>query len=274
MLIAITLRLRSPTNVTLPTDLGRAAYAALLHRLGELDASLAAQLHDDSGPKPFTCSSLLNAPARREGLHIRADQPYFLRVTGLTPLVSAALEEGILRNPPSVWELDHHPFEVVEAMCDAAQDPWSGRDSYENLAAGHLLPGEPFSRSLMLHFATPTSFRSQNINLPLPLPGLVFGSLAERWNSFSPVGISPEARRFGEEMVAISQYRLESRAVSHKSGSLRIGGVGEVAYRALNDDRYWLGVLHLLASFARFSGVGVQTTTGMGQVRQLTSWRR
>ncbi|NJN81941.1 MAG: CRISPR system precrRNA processing endoribonuclease RAMP protein Cas6 [Caldilineaceae bacterium] len=99
------------------------------------------------------------------------------------------------------------------------------------------------------------------------LPGLVFGSLVERWNAFSPVTLSPEMRRFGEEMVAISRYHLQSRPVAQKNQGLRIGGVGEATYRALAGDRYWLGVMQMLADFALYSGVGVQTATGMGQVR-------
>jgi CRISPR-associated endoribonuclease Cas6 len=76
-------------------------------------------------------------------------------------------------------------------------------------------------------------------------------------------------RRNGEEVMAISQYQLHSVPVAQKDKGLRIGGVGEVTYRALSGDRYWIGVMHMLADFARFGGVGVQTATGMGQVRQL-----
>ena len=98
---------------------------------------------------------------------------------------------------------------------------------------------------------------------------LVFGSLVERWNTFSPVPLSPDMRRFGEEVMAISQYNLRSVPVTQKNQALRIGGLGEVTYRAMSSDRYWLGVMHMLADFAQFSGVGVQTATGMGQVRRM-----
>ena len=103
--------------------------------------------------------------------------------------------------------------------------------------------------------------------MPLPLPDLVFGSLVDRWNSFSPVVLSPEMRRFGAERLAVSRYRLQSRPVTQKQGALRIGGVGRVTYTALGGDRYWLALLQMLAEFARYSGVGVQTATGMGQAR-------
>lgn len=65
-------------------------------------------------------------------------------------------------------------------------------------------------------------------------------------------------------MVARSRYRLESKTVMQKNKGLRIGAVGEATYAALGGDRYWLGVMQMLADFANYSGVGAQTTTGMG----------
>lgn len=269
MLIAITLTLVSDADFTLPPHVGRANYAATLQRLATLDPALAQAVHDGDGPKPLTCSGLLNASANRAGAPIKAGAPYYVRVTGLTAAVSAALERGLLAEPPAVWELDRRPFTVQAAVSDETADAWSGRAGYAALAAAQLLSAVEPPRQVTLQFASPTSFRSQEMHIPTPLPGLVFGSLAERWNAFSPVAISPEMRRFAEERIAITAYRLHSRPVAHENAALRIGGVGEVTYRALSSDRYWLGVMHLLAHFARFSGVGVQTTTGMGQTRRL-----
>lgn len=76
-------------------------------------------------------------------------------------------------------------------------------------------------------------------------------------------------RRFGEEMVALSNYRLESQVVPQKDGSPLIGGVGRATYTALGGDRYWLATMQMLADFALYSGVGVKTTIGMGQVRRV-----
>jgi len=98
---------------------------------------------------------------------------------------------------------------------------------------------------------------------------LVFGSLTERWNAFSSVALDPDVRGFAEERVAISRYELESRPVRQKGGALRIGGVGQVTYLALDADRYALAALNILADFALYSGVGVQTGTGMGQCRRV-----
>ena len=103
----------------------------------------------------------------------------------------------------------------------------------------------------------------------MPLPNLVFGSLVDRWNTFSPVTLNPEVRRFAEEMVALSNYHLESAVVLQKGGAPLIGGIGRATYTALGGDRYWLAIMQMLADFALYSGVGVKTTIGMGQVRRV-----
>ena len=270
MLISIILTLTSDTEITLPPHLGRANHAATLARLTKIDPALTRQLHDDDGPKPLTCSSILNLRADRSGLFIRAGQPVQVRITGLTPAISAALMAGLLEQRPAQWELDRQRFAVVDAVCDAATNSWTGQSTYEHLAASQLLAGDQLARTVELEFASPTAFHSKGATMPVPLPELVFGSLVDRWNAFSPITLSPEIRRYGEEMMAISRYRLESQALEHKAQSLRIGGVGRVRYAALSGDRYWLGVMQMLADFALYSGVGVQTTMGMGQARKVS----
>ena len=240
MLIAITLQLESDKPVRLPPYLGRANYAATLSRLGELDADFVQALHDSDKPKPLTCSGILNARGSRQGTRIESGQPYYVRVTGLTEQISVLLQQSLLTQTPAVWELDHHCFRVAAAVCDAAEDNWSGVADYQALATESILVPDRTARTVTLRFATPTAFRSKEMQMPIPLPSLVFGSLVDRWNTFSPVALSAEMRRFAEECIAISKYRLQSRPVVQKNGALRMGGVGEVTYRALNGDRYWL----------------------------------
>jgi len=269
MLISIVLTLESDTPATLPGHVGRANYAAALARLNQMDPALGGRIHGGDGPKPITCSGILNGRSNRDGMEIVPGQPYYLRISGLTGEVSQTLAAGLLADRPLLWELDHHPFRVTGTTADSAVDGWAGQSSYESLAAHQMLQGGQPQNTATLDFVSPTAFKSGGMQVPIPLPDLVFGSLVERWNAFSPVVLSPEVRRFGAEMVAISRYRLESRPVAQKNQALRIGGQGQVTYRALGGDRYWLGTLQMLADFALYSGVGVQTATGMGQVRRV-----
>lgn len=268
MLISIVLILVSAKEVTLPAFVGRANYAATLAQLNRVDEALAQRIHQGDGPKPLTCSSVMGVHASAGSLTVRADAPVYVRMTGLTPEVSARLADALLHAPPPTWTLDDEQFAVQEAICDPARHGWSGQTTYEALAAAQLARAAQLDRQVTLEFASPTAFKSKEMTMPVPLPGLVFGSLVERWNAFSPVVLSPEMRRYGEEVMAISRYKLESRSVGQKGEGLRIGGVGQATYRALAGDRYWLGVMNMLAEFAFYGGVGVQTATGMGQVRK------
>jgi CRISPR-associated endoribonuclease Cas6 len=169
---------------------------------------------------------------------------------------------------------------VTGATLDPARHPWAGQSSYQDLAAPFLLGGqEKVSRKVRLEFVSPITFRSGGRYVPLPLPELVFGSLLDRWQTFAPIALHPEVRRFAEEAVVLSQYKLRTRGLPYKhgekasgeqrgQGGWQIGFTGQVIFTALNPDRYWLNVLHLLAAYAFYSGVGYQTGTGLGQARR------
>ena len=275
MLISLILTLQSDSTALLPHHLGRANYAAVLDHLNRVDPGLGAHVHDGAdGPRPLTCSDFFGARADRQGNHVKPDEAYTLRVTGLTARVSRALHAAFVETLPDQWMLTGHTFHVTGATCDPQTHEWAGWTTYEELAAAQLLQSGRPDRRVTLRFGSPTAFKSGGVQIPIPLPNLVFGSLVERWNAFSPVVLSPEVRRFGEELIAVSRYDLRSLPVAHKHGALRIGGVGEVTYTALGGDRYWHAAMQMLADFALFSGVGVQTATGMGQVRRVGSGKR
>jgi len=267
MLTSLVLTLTTCRPLTFPPYLGRASHAAFLRLIGQADPELAGCLHDSDQRRPFTCSTLWGAPHKERSLVLTPDAPVFLRYTGLTPDVSQHLQR-LAQAPPSHVEIEGARLEVVQATLDPAAHPWAGQTSYENLAAGHLLSSASPARHSELEFASPTGFRSAGRTLPLPLPALVYGSLVEKWNAFAPVAVSEEVRRFAEECLAISRYRLSTRAIGAKGGSVQIGFVGRCRYIALNQDRYWLGLIQLLTDYAFYAGVGYQTTSGMGQARR------
>lgn len=269
MLLSALLTFTTPCRGTLPAALGRAIYAEVLGQIERRDAALARQLHAWNGPVPLTCSSL-NGPTRcGADLHLEPGVAYELHITGIVETVSQLLHSLLLVEPQSEWNIHNHPFALQSVTCDPAAHPWAGIADYQQLAAEHLLAaGNPASRVTLL-FDSPTSFKSGGMQVPIPTPDLVFGSLADRWNLFSPVPLSDEIREFSRTYIAISRYQLRSVPMPHKQGSFRVGGMGEVTYTALAGDRYWHGAMQMLADFAVFSGVGVQTTNGMGQTLRI-----
>ncbi len=256
---------------TTPMWWGRAAQAALLKVVQQREPALAADLHDGAGPRPYTVSSLLGYFPRH---HLDPQRTYSLRFTALTPPVSACLlqaaQDGPLA-PGQSLELDLLPFQVESVSWDAAGHPWAAMADYRELSQ-RLVAADIPPRKLQFHLAAPLVFHSQERSQPLPLPELFFGSLLERWNTFAPLALPAETRRFAAEALAVSRFDLLSRAVPLKDGGLRVGATGRVQYVALNPDRYWLGILQSLAAFAQFSGAGAGTAQGLGQCRALEEY--
>lgn len=281
-LLSLILTLRPAAPAEAPAHLGRAAHALLLRAIAASRPELAAQLHDAQGPKPITASSLVGLRAR-DGL--RPERTYTLRFTAIEAeaaqaLVEAAATGGPLSVGASV-ELDGAALRVESPSPRPSPigrgeggegHPWAGAATYESLSAPWLLGRSAPDRRLSLQFASPTTFKSGGMNVPVPMPGWVFGSLLEKWNAFAPVALPPEVRRFASECLALSRYELRTVGLPFKDGAMKVGAVGRVTYAALNGDRYWLSLMSLLADFAFYAGVGAGTAMGMGQCRRIGSW--
>ena len=273
MLTSLVLILKAPTAADLPAVLGRASQALFYRLLDSCDPSLAARLHDAEGIKPYTVSNLVLGKRHGGRTRIEAGQTGWLRFTGLNADVSRALLT-IAAQPPNRVELDNVLFAVTGATVDPAVHPWAKRERYQDFAAPFLLGGASSpQRRITLSFESPTTFRSQRKFIPFPLPEQVFGGLLLRWQTFAPVALNPEIRRFAEEAVVVSRYRLRTVSMPYKQGGVQVAFVGEATFTPLNTDRYWLNSLHLLANYAFYCGVGYQTTAGLGQTR-LQSERR
>ena len=268
-LIALVLCLEACREEQLPADLGQANYAATLARLNAIQPGLGSSADAAAGFKPLTCSGLLGVTIRRGNTVVQPGQMVQVRITGLTPPLSAGLAVAFLAEPPLLWSLHGHDFYVRRVICNRSEHPWTGRCDYADLAAHHLLHGKQSVRQLALAYGSPTAFRSNNLTVPVPMPGLVFGSLVERWNRFATLQLEPGMRQYSEEHVAISRLDLHTVPVSQKNGGMVIGSEGQATYRAVRGDRYTFAALARSADFALYSGVGVKTTVGMGQCRRI-----
>lgn len=182
--------------------------------------------------------------------------------------LSQLLTGGVLPNLPAEVELEGGIFAPRKTVLDPSGHLWAGQTTYACLANHDLLEQKPHRFTLRLLFASPTTFRSSGRNIPLPLPGLVFGSLVERWNAFSSVTIPAEVRRYAEECLSVARHTIRTRLVE-VAGGKQVGFVGSCSYIATNQDPYWWRLINLLADFAFYSGVGAKTTMGMGQCKRI-----
>ncbi len=278
-LASLVLYLRPTHQDTIPAWTGRAAHAWFLDSLRRVQPELSAAVHDGQGIRPFTVSSLLGVGSRSLTT-LRPERVYTLRVTTLHPDLTALTLHGLLAQ----WLADgvtlhDQPLRVERISVDERDDPWAGTDSYAALLERHTLNGrgrQPPHR-ITFTFATPTAFKKTGgLQVPLPIPELVFGSLIERWMAFSPVPLHPDLKTFVAQCCTVSSHRIKTRRLSFERSERGAvtGFIGEVTFAFQSSDRYWLSQVNMLSAFAMYSGVGARTTMGLGQVRKLTQSAR
>lgn len=273
MLTSAVITLVPTEAVILPANLGRATHAWFLEQVHGLDPGLAQTLHEPNQERPFTVSNLWG-PGRPGGeeASLEPGVPCFVRVTSIATELSELLEKRLLTNMPTTVCLGGAAFRVEGVTTDPREHPWAGQTTFQSLVQRHTLGPQPSRPGVALRFASPTVFRSSGVNIPLPLPGLVFESLVRRWNAFSPIQVHPEVRRFAEEGMAIARYRLRTERVAFGDEGQRgtyPGFVGTCAYTFRVRDGYWMGLVRLLGAFALYAGVGTRTTMGLGQTRMV-----
>ncbi|NTV64742.1 MAG: CRISPR-associated endoribonuclease Cas6 [Oscillochloris sp.] len=264
---AIVYTIRPQVAGSVPSSLGRASHAAILRLIQAADPALSTRIHDDEGVKPLTVSNVLGLGSNRFS-QVSCERDYSLRVTLLSP----ALEQLAADWSPEqigAFDLDGTWWQVMGRAVQPAEQPWADAASYEQLAAPLLDRPAALPTRWEIQFAAPVTFRRRGLNLPIPLPELVFGSLLEKWNAFAPISLPEEVRRFADERIAISRYELRSLAGPTSGGALQIGAVGRCTYTAVGHDRYWQACISTLARYAFYAGIGAGTARGFGQAQLL-----
>ncbi|MEO1286656.1 MAG: CRISPR-associated endoribonuclease Cas6 [Chloroflexota bacterium] len=264
-LAAITLTLKALGRGKTPRWLGRATHAWFLDIVRDIHPSYSKILHDTDTMKPFTVSSLLGARVRGNRLEFKQDDEVRLRITTLHPQLTLILLNQILP-----WmhcrtvNIHGQSFEVTNIETGG---DWSGCTTFDTL----LKTVEHQRRELTLNFLTPTTFkRTGDYFDAIPYPDLVFGSLLDRWNAFSPVLMPRDVEAVLGSRVAVYRHQTDSEI-------LRLGGAhfrrpipvfsGKVRFRLIEDDRILRRFVHVLAAYAKYSGIGYRTTMGLGQAR-------
>ena len=265
-LLSVVVNVRPCESATVPLQLGRAVHASFLRWVSDQDAALAKHWHDAEGIKPYTCSNLVGkGRIESDQRWVNPENAYWFRITSLNAEIAHVLRQ-VMAHPPTTVELNGVIF-TVESLITSGHE-WAGESGYQALSAPWFMAHDPAPRRVGLEFITPTTFRKDDMTMPLPLPGLVFGSLCDRWNAFSSVTIAPQLRLYAEQTMAIHHFELRSRQVEPKPQNKVEGAVGSVGYVNTRYDRYWASMVALLADFSFYAGVGRMTTIGLGQTRR------
>lgn len=273
MLLSFIIQLKPKEPCHISAWQGRALYSIFLEQwIQAFDQTLATSIHDDQGLKPFCVSNLFSRSNHSNGaIYLKPDQSAWFRVTTFSPELSKLVKEKLMsalqNKQPELCELKigSIPFDVAEGAALPAEKYWQGESSYPELAQGRLL-GARCPDSFSLEFTSPTAIKSKNKHINFPIPDQLVGHWLEKWNRFAPLSLPDEIRKYAEECVAVSRYRLET-SVAYYGDATYIGFTGRCTWRILEKDPYWARMLYHLASFAFYCGTGHHTTIGLGQTR-------
>lgn len=212
-----------------------------------------------SRKKFFSLSPLRgNSPTWRASTTLRADEKVCFRLNILQNASARPLVERLIKlvGKGEVIELEHYPFTLLQVRKPLRES--------SQLSYAQLQERAPLSRKLTLRFITPTSFRLQGHQSYLfPEPSMVFTSLMDKWNSFSPVQF-PNSYKTDFATLLVTEHHMRTELVNFRNYKL-IGFRGRVSYTLPRElARPLVKAINILAEFSRFSGVGYKTTMGMG----------
>lgn len=277
MLISVVWRLRPLREAQLPPTLGRAIHGLFFSVVKEADPALAERLHPPQGsrgPVKFTTSPLRGPLVSRNGLaQLSPEREYWLRFTSLDRELSQ-----LLLDLPRIgaFELVGVPFEIVQIEREPGPHRWArwvGRTDFVSLYEKWFIHCKQPPERIGLEFCSPTTFQQGRVTAPFPMPRLVFLTLADKWNAFSPVHLGADINETIEEFLELRWYRLRTRSLRLPyAREPEIGFVGQCVYRIrprVKEADLLLRVINLLADFAFYAGVGGKTAMGLGQTRRL-----
>jgi CRISPR-associated endoribonuclease Cas6 len=241
-----------------------------LAQLRQQAPQLASKLEAQEGTRPYTLSTLIYW--RVSGETGEAHQP-LIRITSLDQELSHYLLETFLPQlPGQTLSLGEHDFKVQAYSTQQQEHPLAGQTTAETLIHTYTL-NRPAPSRIAMRFYSPTAFKYHaEMSFPIPLPSLVFGNLLQRWNAHNPVQLHPEAKRFAEECITIGRYRAASEHIRFSMGELELkltGTVGYYRYQIFQGDAYWRGLMHALAAYSFYAGVGIRTSMGFGRADYL-----
>jgi CRISPR-associated endoribonuclease Cas6 len=285
MLLSYLLSLKATANVPILGPLGRPANAWFLSQVTLCDPAKGEALHTGNGTRPYTISTLLDDRGRplRAGSWLQKGDECWLRITTYERELSELLFSQILteRNTRLSRQVTLYkmPFCLEGWTLDPAQHPWAGQISYERMAQDPLRTKR--SRQATLEFNSPTAFRSGSADQPLPVPGQVFRSYWEKWNTYAPepCRIQDVWRDFVQDCVVVSELvgvNSERWEFAEGSRGIATGFTGTVGFALLPKHQcgrwadVWDGadqVLQTLSQFAFYCGTGHHTSIGLGQTR-------
>lgn len=121
--------------------------------------------------------------------------------------------------------------------------------------------------TLTLYFKSPTAFSTggRGSSVAQPLPGPIFNGLARRFQLCSGYELGGDYKEWFETHVGVEEQQIEPASQRLNQHETLNGFVGQVRF-GLAGEEEGRRMVGLLARFAQWSGVGLKTGFGCGEV--------
>lgn len=263
MLAAIEVTAYPKQDCSLPHSCSHLLHAALLNEIRSDNPDMSQLLHDDAQVKQFAISTLWpRTRASGDSLSIPKYTECRFRVSTVSRPVFEAFSKAIFGAVARKGRicLNGVDLELLEA---GMEHPNGGAATFEELLS------EPVAQAC-IKFVSPTTFRRKGLNVPLPDPGLVYGSLWQKWQAYSDIGFAEEVYDEMCGALALRAANVHTRVWKFPRYTMT-GFVGISEFELVREvscvaKRLFGG----LTRMAFFTGVGYRTTMGVGQRRIAT----
>lgn len=256
--------MQAVSNGTLPISHGRFLHAAFLDCVRNFDEDLSNLLHD-STVKMFSLGLLNLTKSPKQG-------NYFISCGDEVHWRIGCIGEGLLKVLNQIYcgysfTIGKNSFKVMDIDFSSgyARKILTFDEVYEI--------GKSCAKAerITIEFKTPTTFRYYSYDYPFPKPELVFGSLAEQWNQYSPDKTFnvDKIKQIATEYLIPDNWQGETKRVDFGKNRAITGFVGKFTYRLNLLPEEFRSVFVTLAQFAYFAGIGRLNGQGCGQINIL-----
>ncbi len=277
--------LRATYKSTILGPLGIPIHGWFFTVVEEIDPVFSKKLHDEAIEKPFTISTLLDD----DGLPLGPGRVLFpgercwIRITSISKEMSDVLRKilKLFRAEKKTVRIYKMKFHIHDQTTNPRFHPLARETSYPEIAQNEKYR-DPFKK-IKINFTSPTAFRSHQLDLPLPIPDLVFNSYIKKWNLYCThphMKFEDEWVDFLRATVKIDQiYTLQTyewKISSNKKDRIFPGFIGKVAFslarreKISSDYSFWrdnFAVVEALSDYSFYCGTGQHATFGMGQTQ-------
>lgn len=262
---------------------GRQLHAMFLQLVQRVAPEIAEHFHDKTlWPRPFTLSPLFGdeeQASRRESHHapwrprdaFRRGHRCWFRVTSfgkedIFPLLAERMLQDSLSSRLGPVRLEHEGILATQR----SGHPWAGGSAWLPLIDETVHLSE-----IRLQIVSPTTFRQSRgegypqLELPLPLPELLFQTPLQAWEAFGALPPPDNLKEMIQTYVEIDFHRIRTEQVALFQRNIR-GFLGELTLRIHKEaPPEAVHGINVLAELLFYTGTGYKTTMGMGMIRRI-----